>query len=246
MGGVLPSVYDGQFPVRPSAAQAPPRSDPPRRDPDIRHKDDDGRSGRSRRAPGHGGPEGDRDPPRALPSVPGRSGCPAPTPGGTREAAPRSPGTKLAGGRGQGAVPHTALRRYTGGPGSAPQRAYRPCDGGPDAPLRAARRLNRHPAAPGAATASVSRGIISMKASDRGLKHVCSACACKYYDLGNKGALCPKCGGTAEPVKLQASGRSEEHTSELQSLMRISYAVFCLKKKKTKTTQDNAEFKDND
>src|SRR3546814_13432560 len=30
-----------------------------------------------------------------------------------------------------------------------------------------------------------------------------------------------------------ASCRSEEHTSELQSLMRISYAVFCLKKKKT-------------
>src|SRR3546814_1782322 len=30
------------------------------------------------------------------------------------------------------------------------------------------------------------------------------------------------------------SARSEEHTSELQSLMRISYAVFCLKKKKTK------------
>src|SRR3546814_5715025 len=31
------------------------------------------------------------------------------------------------------------------------------------------------------------------------------------------------------------TGRSEEHTSELQSLMRISYAVFCLKKKKHKT-----------
>src|SRR3546814_7836528 len=30
--------------------------------------------------------------------------------------------------------------------------------------------------------------------------------------------------------------RSEEHTSELQSLMRISYAVFCLKKKKTQPT----------
>src|SRR3546814_2914770 len=30
-------------------------------------------------------------------------------------------------------------------------------------------------------------------------------------------------------------GRSEEHTSELQSLMRISYAVFCLKKKKNKS-----------
>src|SRR3546814_3740582 len=31
--------------------------------------------------------------------------------------------------------------------------------------------------------------------------------------------------------------RSEEHTSELQSLMRISYAVFCLKKKNTQTTR---------
>src|SRR3546814_6291356 len=36
------------------------------------------------------------------------------------------------------------------------------------------------------------------------------------------------CGGTSRPRR-----RSEEHTSELQSLMRISYAVFCLKKKKT-------------
>src|SRR3546814_4104444 len=34
-----------------------------------------------------------------------------------------------------------------------------------------------------------------------------------------------------------ADGRSEEHTSELQSLMRISYAVFCLKKKTTKLIQ---------
>src|SRR3546814_8461928 len=33
--------------------------------------------------------------------------------------------------------------------------------------------------------------------------------------------------------------RSEEHTSELQSLMRISYAVFCLKKKNKKNTQEN-------
>src|SRR3546814_7136899 len=33
--------------------------------------------------------------------------------------------------------------------------------------------------------------------------------------------------------------RSEEHTSELQSLMRISYAVFCLKKKKKKGTTHN-------
>src|SRR3546814_3891542 len=33
-------------------------------------------------------------------------------------------------------------------------------------------------------------------------------------------------------VRCDQHGRSEEHTSELQSLMRISYAVFCLKKKK--------------
>src|SRR3546814_7941261 len=37
--------------------------------------------------------------------------------------------------------------------------------------------------------------------------------------------------------------RSEEHTSELQSLMRISYAVFCLKKKKQQDTNDNKTHK---
>src|SRR3546814_6546368 len=41
--------------------------------------------------------------------------------------------------------------------------------------------------------------------------------------------------GAEQPcLALGADGRSEEHTSELQSLMRISYAVFCLKKKKEK------------
>src|SRR3546814_5507938 len=38
--------------------------------------------------------------------------------------------------------------------------------------------------------------------------------------------------------------RSEEHTSELQSLMRISYAVFCLKKKKTKNHNTNITTRD--
>src|SRR3546814_10055958 len=40
----------------------------------------------------------------------------------------------------------------------------------------------------------------------------------------------------SEDLLSQAPPRSEEHTSELQSLMRISYAVFCLKK--TNTTKD--------
>src|SRR3546814_8952871 len=46
-------------------------------------------------------------------------------------------------------------------------------------------------------------------------------------------------------VKVEIDVRSEEHTSELQSLMRISYAVFCLKKKKeTKTHTTTTEHTD--
>src|SRR3546814_6388247 len=73
----------------------------------------------------------------------------------------------------------------------------------------------------------------------------------KYYDL----PLTKEQGGTglgkplklinhpvrsSIPIVLAALGpkRSEEHTSELQSLMRISYAVFCLKKKKIKQNND--------
>src|SRR3546814_5392583 len=47
------------------------------------------------------------------------------------------------------------------------------------------------------------------------------------------------CVSVAKSLLWNAEYRSEEHTSELQSLMRISYAVFCLKKKKT--TQENTE-----
>src|SRR3546814_7392840 len=44
--------------------------------------------------------------------------------------------------------------------------------------------------------------------------------------------LSPLCGTTLPRMQKRPIQRSEEHTSELQSLMRISYAVFCLKKKK--------------
>src|SRR3546814_7237029 len=51
-------------------------------------------------------------------------------------------------------------------------------------------------------------------------------------NLDQKGVKqCPECTATV-PAQ-----RSEEHTSELQSLMRISYAVFCLKNKKQKPRQ---------
>src|SRR3546814_1656276 len=48
------------------------------------------------------------------------------------------------------------------------------------------------------------------------------------------------------PNSRQVASRSEEHTSELQSLMRISYAVFCLKKKKSrKKAQESKKDKTN-
>src|SRR3546814_2781395 len=49
--------------------------------------------------------------------------------------------------------------------------------------------------------------------------------------IGGAPPMLGECGLRSEDGRV----RSEEHTSELQSLMRISYAVFCLKKKKTKT-----------
>src|SRR3546814_9668449 len=47
--------------------------------------------------------------------------------------------------------------------------------------------------------------------------------------------------GLAVGVPRPRLGRSEEHTSELQSLMRISYAVFCLKKKQHNTRPTNTQ-----
>src|SRR3546814_6601302 len=44
------------------------------------------------------------------------------------------------------------------------------------------------------------------------------------------------------PTLMAHSYRSEEHTSELQSLMRISYAVFCLKKKSTTNRANNIQY----
>src|SRR3546814_5706598 len=62
-----------------------------------------------------------------------------------------------------------------------------------------------------------------------------------YRHSGQKGDGCalPSIGPRLVGVHAHAIGRprSEEHASELQSLMRISYAVFCLKKQHTKQTQ---------
>src|SRR3546814_1225557 len=44
--------------------------------------------------------------------------------------------------------------------------------------------------------------------------------------------------GDSITISAAGAGRSEEHTSELQSLMRISYAVFCLKKKTSNSAKN--------
>src|SRR3546814_9790033 len=54
------------------------------------------------------------------------------------------------------------------------------------------------------------------------------------YEEGEQGGLQGVAAAAPEEAEVADDQRSEEHTSELQSLMRISYAVFCLKKKKTK------------
>src|SRR3546814_7280837 len=61
---------------------------------------------------------------------------------------------------------------------------------------------------------------------------------CGHDFVGDGGAAhCRTFPTTSRPCG--ASKRSEEHTSELQSLMRISYAVFCLNKKKQKHKPEN-------
>src|SRR3546814_11863281 len=79
--------------------------------------------------------------------------------------------------------------------------------------------------------------------SARHSRRTCQSFA--QFALGERG-IWRKCQRWRTSTALQCSlwrvalGRSEEHTSELQSLMRISYAVFCLKKKNTlKLTHHN-------
>src|SRR3546814_1482152 len=62
--------------------------------------------------------------------------------------------------------------------------------------------------------------------------HACDMLACGRLQIRQaRVGREPRRGGI-QPATAQGTQRSEEHTSELQSLMRISYAVFCLKKKK--------------
>src|SRR3546814_8691766 len=70
------------------------------------------------------------------------------------------------------------------------------------------------------------------------ISHMAGHCRPSGGETNNRpawmcGSPVPRSSQTPEELGFR---RSEEHTSELQSLMRISYAVFCLKKKKIKHT----------
>src|SRR3546814_4923253 len=71
----------------------------------------------------------------------------------------------------------------------------------------------------------------SGEAADDAGDHAVAARAAKRCGVAHGD---PQCAENSWTASTSTRTRSEEHTSELQSLMRISYAVFCLKKKKTK------------
>src|SRR3546814_9042132 len=62
--------------------------------------------------------------------------------------------------------------------------------------------------------------------------HVLGGASWGWLDAAYRSIDALEAPGVAEGISVPVLLRSEEHTSELQSLMRISYAVFCLKKKK--------------
>src|SRR3546814_2330705 len=90
--------------------------------------------------------------------------------------------------------------------------------------------------APPTMTARRVRSRGSGRPAQRPLGRRVSAQGAPQAERGRQGDLAGAAGqiepAVRKPPAGAGGGRSEEHTSELQSLMRISYAVFCLKKKK--------------
>src|SRR3546814_8344030 len=78
---------------------------------------------------------------------------------------------------------------------------------------------------PGGIVSTGISALITCAGNSRTMPQAATALA---NNLTSAGALASRTGERG-PISVR---RSEEHTSELQSLMRISYAVFCLKKKK--------------
>src|SRR3546814_10509834 len=79
----------------------------------------------------------------------------------------------------------------------------------------------------------IRQGIVHIIGPEQGLTQPGMTIVCGDSHTSTHGAFGALAFGigTSEVEHVLATQRSEEHTSELQSLMRISYAVFCLKKK---------------
>src|SRR3546814_6347194 len=73
------------------------------------------------------------------------------------------------------------------------------------------------------------------RAGERGAAACAARLVARDHGEGGQSFRGTGCGGGVAGGGTGRRSRSEEHTSELQSLMRISYAVCCLKKKKEKT-----------
>src|SRR3546814_17464975 len=91
---------------------------------------------------------------------------------------------------------------------------------------RQERRSSRHAKTSAASVAATPSPCAPSSGGPRSLNHAVAAIAAN-----------PSATSISKVRRLAARIRSEEHTSELQSLMRISYAVFCLKKKKKERQQ---------
>src|SRR3546814_3555134 len=88
---------------------------------------------------------------------------------------------------------------------------------------------------------SVTRKLSGSAAVETGSAALASVAASTLPGAPTARPIAARC-ASESGASIAIAGRSEEHTSELQSLMRISYAVFCLKKKKKKTpSQDSTK-----
>src|SRR3546814_10266713 len=106
----------------------------------------------------------------------------------------------------------------------------------PSTPLVRSARTRRRPLRPGHRLGrGVLRAVLDAGRFDAAVHQP------RLPVVGAGGVAVAEAGQRRRPTLVAGAGpgdrRSEEHTSEIQSLMRISYAVFCLKKKKTKNTK---------
>src|SRR3546814_6200430 len=97
---------------------------------------------------------------------------------------------------------------------------------GPGVAIHASKRPAQSRGADGRTTRGTGRAA-RLRLGDRHLEDRAQTAAAPFDGLRRMGRI--------------SGNRSEEHTSELQSLMRISYAVFCLKKKKRQLTHEHTD-----